>query len=307
MQVARFANRDFASLLNIIKAYLEKTNIKPSLTSFGIAGPVNDGRVNVTNLPWTVDVQEISQILGDIPAYLLNDLEAIAYSIPTLQESDLTSIKAGGREEEGPIAVIAPGTGLGEAFLFWDGQRYRPIPSEGGHTDFAPATSLELELLTYLHTKMKHVSYERVCSGLGIPNLYNFFRDTGKYPEPDWLHHKLAGQTDKTPTIMRVGMEGTAEICVATLGMFMGILGSEAGNLVLQALATGGVYLGGGIPPRILNFLKGGPFLEAFTRKGRFSELLVQVPVDVIINDQAALFGAANHGLLMASKRKIGA
>jgi glucokinase len=304
LHVARYASSDFSSLISIIQAYLDKTNARPSLTSFGVAGPINDGQVKVTNLPWVVDAERISQKTGDIAVFLINDLEAIAYSIPTLQSSDLASIKAGEREAQGPIAVIAPGTGLGEAFLFWDGQRYRPIPSEGGHTDFAPATSLELELLAYLQPKMKHVSYERVCSGLGIPNLYDFFRDSEKYPEPDWLRQKLAGLPDKTPIILQAAMEERGDICIATLDLFMSILGSEAGNLVLQVLATGGVYLGGGIPPRILSRLHGGSFLQAFTRKGRFSDLLLRVPVDVIINDQAALFGAANYGLLMAARDK---
>jgi glucokinase len=301
LHIARYVNRDFSSLHGIIQAYLEKFDARPSMISFGVAGPVKDGRVNVTNLPWTVDSHELRQSTNDIPVFIINDLEALAYSIPTLNDSDLVSIKAGDREAEGSIAVIAPGTGLGEAYLFWDGQRYRPIPSEGGHTDFAPATALELELLAHLHTKMKHVSYERVCSGLGIPNLYNFFLETGKFSEPAWLRQKLAEQTDKTPVIIEAAVSGDAEICVATLNMFTGILGSEAGNLVLQVLATGGVFLGGGIPPRILSTLQGDIFIEAFTRKGRFSDLLIRVPVDVIVNNQAGLFGAANYGFLAAN------
>ena len=305
LHIARYKNREFGSLKEIIHSYIDTLPTRPSMASFGVAGPVDDGRVFVTNLPWIVDAQAISQKTDDMPVFLINDLEAIAYSIPILNSHDLTSIKEGEREAEGSIAVIAPGTGLGEAYLFWDGRHYRPIPSEGGHTDFAPATTLEIELLAYLHTKMKHVSYERVCSGLGIPNLYDFFRDTGKYPEPDWLRCKLAGQPDKTPLIIQTAITKEAEICEATLNMFIGILGSEAGNLVLQVLATGGVYLAGGIPPRILDSLINGPFFEAFTRKGRFSSMLVQVPVDVIINDEAALYGAANYGLLQVGAGKM--
>lgn len=300
--LTRYTNRDFRSLEDIIESFLEKTRTSPALVTIGVAGPVTNGRVNVTNLPWVVDAQNIRELTNDTPTQLLNDLESIAYSIPILRDEDLTPIKAGQREERGPIAVIAPGTGLGEAFLFWDGLKYQPIPSEGGHTDFAPATLLELELLAHLFTKMRHVSYERVCSGLGIPNLYDFFLDTEKYGEPAWLKDKMAGEPDRTPVIVQTALEGRAEICVATLNLFMAILGSEAGNLVLQVLATGGVYLGGGIPPRILPFLKGDPFLEAFTRKGRFSDLLMRVPVDVITNGQAALFGAANYGLLTANE-----
>jgi glucokinase len=298
----KFKSDDYPSLKSMVVDFLSRHKAQPELASFGVAGPVHDNRVYVTNLAWEVDGRKLSQALDGSPVYLINDLHSIASAIPTLEEDDLQTLKQGESDEEGPISVIAPGTGLGEAFLFWDGTRYRPIPSEGGHTDFAPATRLELELLAFMQKRFKHVSYERVCSGLGIPNLYQFLRESNRYSEPSWLAEALEQKEEKTPTIVKSAIEGTSELCVAALDLFMAILGSEAGNLVLQVLATGGVYLGGGIPPRILPQLRTGPFLEAFTRKGRFSELLNEVPVLVIVNPKVGLFGAANHGLIMLSE-----
>jgi len=298
----RYASNEYESLVQIIFDYLDRLESPIQSATFGVAGPVYEDKVQVTNLPWIVDARALSVELNGLPVYLLNDLEAIAYSIPTLRPDDMESIKSGKRQSKGPIAVIAPGTGLGEAFLFWDGHHYRPIPSEGGHTDFAPATSLELELLAYLHPRLGHVSYERVCSGLGIQNLYTFLRDTNKHEEPAWLRDELKAVKDPTPVIFNCALKESAEICQATLELFLSILGSEAGNLVLQTLATGGVYLAGGIPPRIISQLRSGRFLDAFTRKGRLSDMLMSVPIDVITNSKAALFGAANHALLKAGK-----
>jgi glucokinase len=298
---SRYASNDYESLAQIIFDYLDGLESSIQSATFGVAGPVHENKVQVTNLPWIVDARGLSAELSGVPVFLLNDLEAIAYSIPTLVADDMESIKPGKRQNKGPVAVIAPGTGLGEAFLFWDGHHYRPIPSEGGHTDFAPATSLELKLLAYLQPRLGHVSYERVCSGLGIQNLYAFLRDTKQYGEPDWLRDELSAVTDPTPVIFNCALNERAEICQATLELFLSILGSEAGNLVLQTLATGGVYLAGGIPPRIIPQLRGGRFLDAFLRKGRLSNMLMSVPIDVITNSKAALFGAANHALLNAT------
>lgn len=296
----RYESGDYDSLDQLVADFVAENQAKPSVSSFGIAGPVRGRKVRVTNLPWDIDGDTLGKALGGIPVHLINDLEAIAFAIPMLEQEDLVTIREGQRDPVGPIAVIAPGTGLGEAFLIWNGQSYQPLPSEGGHTDFAPATELELELLAYLQPRIGHVSYERVCSGIGIPNLYKFLRDCGKYEEPAWLRVELAKVKDVTPIIVQAGLDESAEICVATLDLFIGILGSEAGNLVLQILATGGVYLGGGIPARIITKLMGGPFVDAFTRKGRFSELLSNVQVNVIVNPQAALLGAANHSYRLA-------
>jgi glucokinase len=297
---ARYISAEFDSLTDIIADFIGRFDIQPSLACFGVAGPVHGNRVQVTNLPWHIDGRAVSKALHGVPVYLLNDLEAIANAIPILEPEDVEILKPGEAEPEGPIAVVAPGTGLGEAFLFWDGRRYRAIASEGGHTDFAPATALELELLSFLLPRLGHVSYERVCSGIGIPNLYAFLHETGKYPQPAWLAEELAMAKDPTPVIVRAAQAGKAPICEATLDLFLSILGSEAGNMVLQVLATGGVYLAGGIPPRILTQLRGDTFLRAFTRKGRFSDLLGRVQIAVITDAQSALHGAANYGLLMA-------
>jgi glucokinase len=301
IEEARYSSADYDSLSTIVLDFIGRYDVCPTTACFGVAGPVHGNRVQVTNLPWQVDGRELSDVLQGVPVHLLNDLEAIANAIPILEPEDVEIMKPGEVEPEGPIAVVAPGTGLGEAFLFWDGQRYRAIPSEGGHTDFAPATALELELLAYLQPSMDHVSYERVCSGLGMPNLYKFLRETGKYPEPAWLAAELAQNEDPTPVIVEAAVAGKAPICEATLDLFLAILGSEAGNMVLQILATGGVYLAGGIPPRILPQLRGETFLRAFTRKGRFSDLLCRVQVEVIVDPRSALHGAANYGLVMAA------
>jgi glucokinase len=298
----RFKSGKYQKLADIVEEYLNRTGHKPEIATFGVAGPVHGEMVRVTNLPWVVDSNDLRRVLQIEDVYLINDLEAIAYSITALDKDDLEVVKGGNRNSNGPIAVIAPGTGLGEAFLFWDGNRYHPIPSEGGHTDFAPATPLELELLKYLQPRLGHVSYERVCSGLGIPNLYAFFRDTRINEEPAWLKDELENADDPTPIIFKYAKDEKAEICEATVSLFLSILGSEAGNLVLQVLATGGVFLGGGIPPRIVPELRGDTFLKAFTEKGRFRNLLMDVPVDVIMNSKAALFGAANHGLIVLAK-----
>jgi len=294
----RYESDRYGSLYEIVASFISDVKVVPECASFGVAGPVRDGRSVVTNLPWQIDSVKLSQSLSGIPVFLLNDLAAVASAISYLEEADLVQIKSGNSVAEEPIAVVAPGTGLGEAYLFWDGKRYRPIASEGGHTDFAPATPRELALLAYLQPKFGHVSYERVCSGSGIPNLYAFLRDTGVEEEPEWLRERMRSTEDPTPIIIQSAKEKSAAICEATVHLFLSILGSEAGNLVLQALARGGVYLGGGIPPRLLDELSSDVFLQAFTDKGRFRDLMEQVPIYVIMNSKAGLYGAAVHGFM---------
>ncbi|GMQ77570.1 MAG: glucokinase [Anaerolineae bacterium] len=297
LAIERYPSSDFLTFEDLVSNFLAKHQAAPEAAAIGVAGPVRDNRAAGANLPWAVDKKTLTSCLDGIAVHLLNDLESIAMAVPTLQPEDIEIIKPGKQLEKGPIAIIAPGTGLGEAFLFWDGSRYRPIPSEGGHTDFAPATAEELALLGYLQKKYQHVSYERVCSGIGIPNIFDFFRETNRFPVPKWLEKALGDSEDWTPIIVDSAIAGTAEICQATLSMFLGILGSEAGNLALQILATGGVYLAGGIPPRILPQLKNDIFLNAFTRKGRLSDILWHVQINVITNPLAAIYGAASYGL----------
>jgi len=293
---ATFPSADFLSLEALVAEFLKGKGWSIYRASFGIAGPVVDGRVQVTNLPWVMDERALSAELG-APVTLLNDLAAIAQGIPFLEAQDLVTLNTGTPAPDGAIAVIAPGTGLGEAFLIWNGGAYVPCASEGGHTDFGPTNSIEMDLLAYLLSRHEHVSYERVCSGIGLPSIYEFLRDTGRYPEPGWLKTELSQAKDPTPVISQAAVTGKVEICVETLKIFVSILGSEAGNLALKVLATGGVYLGGGIPAHILSFLTDTSFMRAFTAKGRFSEMLARVPVHVIRDPEAGLFGAACHGL----------
>jgi glucokinase len=294
---AMFLSGDYASLEAVVGEFLSQNDLAISRASFGVAGPVVDGRAKITNLPWEMAEDHLEEVFG-FPVRLLNDLEAIAYVVPFLQADDLETLNEGEPAPGGAIAVIAPGTGLGEAYLTWDGAHYRAHASEGGHASFAPHNALETELLRYLQERFGHVSCERVCSGQGIVNIYAFFKDSG-YEEPDWLAVKLAAADDLAPIVTGVALDRdrACEICTAVLDTFVSILGAESGNMALKVLATGGVYLGGGIPPHILPALKQECFLEAFRYKGRFADLLARVPVHVILNPKAALLGAACHGL----------
>jgi glucokinase len=296
---ATFPSADHASLEALVREFLSQVDLEVERASFGVAGPVVGGKATVTNLPWVIQETQLEEALNLSPVRLLNDLEAIANGVPVLEPTDLHTLNEGQPAPGGAIAVIAPGTGLGEAFLTWDGSRYRAHASEGGHASFAPMDSLEVELLCYLQRRFDHVSCERVCSGIGLPNIYAFLRDTGYAEEPDWLAEELATADDLTPLIVKGALddESPCELCIATLNTFVSTLGAEAGNLALKALATGGVYLGGGIPPRILPALEQEQFMEAFRRKGRMSDLLARMPVHVILNPKVALLGAACHGL----------
>lgn len=292
----RFASQDYNSLNEIVAEFLGTARALLLRASFGVAGPVKDGLAQITNLPWVIDGKELEGRL-QAPVRLLNDLNAIAHSIPFLGSSDLETLNVGAVVHQGALGIVAPGTGLGEAYLTWSRNRYHAHPSEGGHADFAPTNSQQVELLIYLQSRFGHVSWERVCSGIGIPNLYAFLKDSGKYSEPDWLRAQLSQTTDSTPVIVQVGVENRAEICSATLDLLIDILGSEAGNMALKVLATGGIYLAGGMPGRILPLLKKPGFLQAFFQKGRFAKMLKDIPVHVVLNPETALLGAACHGL----------
>ena len=297
LAIATFPSGDYPSLEAIIGQFLQEQQAEVSQAVFGVAGPVVSGRARITNLPWIIDQNQLSATFDFQSVSLLNDLEAIAVAIPILRPADLETINPGQPETGGARAVIAAGTGLGEAFLLWNGHQYIPYPSEGGHASFAPTDPTQLALLDYLWLQLGHVSFERVCSGRGIPNLYTFLRDTGRYPEPAWLADQMNQSDDVTRTIVQNGLEGQAAICTATLDLFVRILAAEASNLAIKILATGGVYIGGGIPPRLVSQLKSPTFMEAFAHKGRFSSLLQQMPVHIILNSQAGLIGAAWDGL----------
>lgn len=302
---ATFPSDDYPSLQAIAKEFLSHITYDVTWASFGVAGPVVNGHVKATNLPWEMDEAELRDELGLDTVYLLNDLESIANSIPRLQPDDVQTVHPGRVAAGGAVAVVAPGTGLGEAFLTWTGDHYEAHPSEGGHTDFAPTDETQLEMLRYLLARLDHVSYEWICSGMGIPNIYAFYRDTGRAPEPDWLREQLAQVEDPTPVIVTNALnEDTGcVLCRLTLETFVSVLGAEAGNMALKVLATGGVYIGGGIPPRILPFLMSERFRRAFLNKGRFARLLENVPVYVIMNPKSALMGAAAYGLDKHARR----
>ncbi|MBN1933977.1 MAG: glucokinase [Anaerolineae bacterium] len=296
---ATFPSASYKGLSEIVREFLNGVDVEVQSACFGVAGPVVGGRASITNLPWVIDAQELIGSLGLSAVYLLNDLESIANSVPILEVSDLYVLNQGKAEPEAAMAVIAPGTGLGEAFLTWDGGKYLAHPSEGGHTDFGPIDELQIGLLGYLLKRYPHVSYERVCSGLGLPNIYAYLKASGYAEEPDWLAARIAGVTDINPIIVDAAMIGgqTCPLARSALNLFVSILGSEAGNLAVKVLATGGVYLGGGIPPRILPALQGETFMNAFLNKGRFKDLMARMPVCVILNPRSPIMGAARYGL----------
>jgi len=296
---ATFPSARYASLEAIVQEFMAQVNYPVDRACFGVAGPVADGRATITNLPWVLDEIPLQTALNIPMVRLLNDLEAIAHTIPLLKPGELHALHEGQAAPTGNIAIIAPGTGLGEAFLTWNGSSYQTQKSEGGHADFAPTTELEIGLLRYLLRRFEHVSYERVCSGKGIPNIYAYLAEHGYPDELPELHKQLAEAEDQTPLIVNAAMNGTSRRCIDTVNTFVSILGSEAGNLALKVLATGGIYVGGGIPPRILPLLEQGQFLQSFRRKGRFIKMLEEMPVHVILDPTVALFGAAYHGMEM--------
>lgn len=291
-----FPSKDFKSLEDLVRLFLKGREENFSRASFGIAGPIVNNQVKATNLPWNISEQNLSEVFN-LPVSLINDLSATAHAVPFLKEDDLISLYKGNPVQNGSIAVIAPGTGLGEAFLVWDGTRYRPYPSEGGHSDFAPTDELQIRLLQYLLKQYAHISFERLSSGKGLPNIYSFLRDESLVEEPDWLRKQLENSPDKTPVISEAALEGKAEIAIKAMQLFTAILAAETGKLALKILSNGGIYLGGGIPPKILPFLMSDYFLPVLRHKGRFSSFLENVPVHVIKNPETALIGAACYAL----------
>ena len=287
---------DFSGLDAIVSAFLREAQRAPARACFGVAGPVVDGRCQATNLPWVADVRSLQQTIGVEAVWLLNDLETTAYGIQALPAQALQVLQRGTPQPQGHCAVIAAGTGLGEALLVWDGQRYRAIASEGGHADFAPRSELELELSRYLLGRFGHASYERVLSGPGLANIYDFLKSTRRGQEPAWLAVELAAG-DPSAAISRGALERRESICVQALALFASIYGAEAGNLALKVLARGGVYVGGGIAPKILPALTDGGFMQAFVAKGRLAPFLSEIPVHVVLEPKASLYGAARMAM----------
>lgn len=296
----RFSSETYPSLNAILREYLGKEKTPIRAAAFGIPGPVQQGRARPTNLTWGVDAAEIAEEFEIPHTILLNDLAANAFGISYLKSVDFSVIQKGAPDATGNRCVISPGTGLGEAGLYWDGSRHHVWACEGGHTDFAPRSELEIALLEYLMKQFGHVSTERVVSGMGILNIYKFLRDTGRGSELPAVTLEMK-QTDPNIVISKYAEAATCPMCVQTLEIFVGCLGAEASNLALKTMATGGVYLGGGIPVKLLNYIKTVSFTHAFNNKGRLSSLMENTPIMVILNTNAALIGAAYYALQQAN------
>ena len=287
-----FPSRQFRGLDEILVKFVSDARLTPDATALGIAGPVRQGRVEASNLPWIVDASQLARELKLDSVVLLNDLEAQAWGIRCLGESDTIALNKVKGVPIGDRTVVAAGTGLGEAGLFWDGQQHRIFASEGGHADFAPRNELEIELLRYLAKRFGHVSYERIVSGPGLVNVYMFLRDTRRGEEPPWLREEmLAG--DPAAAVSRAALAGKSSLAEQALDMMISVYGAEAGNMALKVLALGGVFLAGGIAPKILPKLAGPLFMQAFLSKGRLQHLLESIPVFVITNEKTGLLGAA--------------
>jgi glucokinase len=295
--VRSFKSREHASLRDIVKGFVEESAHEVERACFGVAGPVRHGRARISNLTWEVRAERLGELLGLDEVLLANDLEACAYGIASLEPSDFAVLNEGSPDREGNEALISAGTGLGEAGLHWEGDCHRPFPSEGGHADFAPSNETEADLLAFLWKEHEHVSYERVVSGPGLYNIYRFLRDTGRGDEPGWLTEELR-DNDPSPILSEHGLSGRSKLCSDALETFVSIYGAEAGNLALKLMATAGVFVGGGIAPKILPKLQDGRFFRSFAAKGRMSSLLERIPVRAILNDRCALLGAARLAAL---------
>jgi glucokinase len=301
---ARFPAHEFVSLEAVVEKFLSfdaagnptqgrGEHDQMVAACFGVPGPVRDGRLKLTNLPWELDAHNIAKSLGIEHIFLINDLEANGYGIPELGRESICTLADGDPAAFGHRGLIAAGTGLGQALLVWDGRTHRPIPSEGGHCDFAARNEREIGLLQYLQKTLNgRVSWERVVSGIGIKNIYTYLRDVEKLEEPSWLRDRLAAE-DPNAVIGTCAEDGSSQLCFETMQLFASAYGAEAGNLALKVLALGGIYLGGGIAPKMIKTLNSGGFIQAFLDKGRLSPVLQSIPVRIILDETCALLGAA--------------
>ena len=287
-----FPSREYSGLDEIVCKFVDDASVHPDAACFGVAGPVRNGRVETSNLPWIIESESLAGELKLRKTVLINDLEANAWGIATLDAKDVVTLNQVKGNPLGNQAVIAAGTGLGEAGMYWDGRQHHIFACEGGHGDFAPCNDLQIELLQYLAAQHGHVSYERVLSGPGLVNIFNFLRDTKRGTEPAWLTEEVR-DGDLAAAISRAALEGTCPLCAQALDIFISIYAAEAGNLALKLMASGGVYLGGGIAPKVLPKLAEPRFMKTFADKGRMQSLLESMPVRVIVNDKTALMGAA--------------
>jgi glucokinase len=296
----RYPAKDYSGLEEIVKEFLGA--FKVTAACFGVPGPVRDGRLRLTNLPWTLDSRELAVNLGINHVFLINDLEANGYGVAELSADQIYTLSEGDASQIGNRALLAAGTGLGEGMLIWNGHSHTPYPSEGGHADYAPRNEDEIDLLRFLKQKYNgRISQERVVSGQGLTNIYDFLREVRGIDEPAWLAERLAAE-DPNAVITELALKAKSEICEKTMDMFVSAYGAEAGNLALKLLSVGGVYVGGGIAPRILEKLKDGRFMKAFSDKGRLSQLLINMPVRIILESRAALLGAAAYAEARAAE-----
>jgi len=296
-----FPSREFSALDDIIAKFVAANHAQPVAACFGVPGPVRSGRVETSNLPWVIDASRLSHELHIKHALLINDLEACAWGVQTLGPEDMVPLNRVKGNPIGNQAVVAAGTGLGEAGMFWDGLQHQVFACEGGHTDFAPRTALEVELFSYLNARFGHVSYERIVSGPGLVNVFHFLRDTGRGSEAKWLTEEMQ-EMDPAAAISRAALEGRCPLCEQAVDLFVSVYGAEAGNMALKVMATGGVFLAGGIAPKMLSKLSGPLFMQAFVSKGRMQPLLESIPVQVICNDKVALLGAARFAQAKAGQ-----
>jgi len=288
-----YPSRHYSSLETLVSEFI--AGVEPGsfeAAGFGVAGPVRNGRCEVTNLPWVISAEQLARHLSLPRVSLLNDLEATGWGIQALSPEDFRVLNPGSPDAAGNASVIAAGTGLGEAGMYWDGQRHWPFASEGGHTQFSASDELEFALLRFLQRRYQHVSWERILSGPGLQNLYEFLLEFRNTETPQWLREQMRS-TDRSAAISRAGLEGTDPICVEVLDLFARLYGAEAGNHALKTMATAGVYVAGGIAPKILPKLEQGWFMQGFTEKGRMAHLLNEMPVKVVLNERTALFGPA--------------
>ncbi len=291
VQEREYASADFPDLASLLQDFLDQSG--PLATAcFGVAGPVRDGSAQITNLPWHIDASALRQRFAFTHCHLLNDLEATAWGLSALEADDLFTLHAGSAQAHGHRAIIAAGTGLGEAGLHWDGHVHQPYATEGGHATFAPRDALEWEFAQTLRARHSHVSWERVVSGMGIPALYDFLLAKSAAHTPDWLAQDMQ-RMGRAAAISHAALAERDALCGETMRRFVTLYAAEAGNLALKTMSRGGLYLGGGIAPKILPLLQSGVFLESFLDKGRMRPLLEAMPVRVILNDRAALYGPA--------------
>jgi len=294
-----FKSQEHSGIAEIISAFVQTEGIPVHTACFGVAGPVRSGRSKISNLPWTIDSRELAVQLRLNSVGLINDLEAYAYGIDALESKDFVTLSEGtGDDAEGNRVVIAARTGLGVAGLYWDGFRHHPFPCEGGHSDFAPKSDLEAELAHYLRERHEHVSCERILSGPGLKNIYEFLRDTQKADEPDWLKRQISQAPDQPALISQLALEKKVAICYQALDIFVGVYGSETGNCALNFLATGGVFVGGNIAAKIAPRMREPIFMNSFLNKGRMRSVLADIPVKIVSNDNCGIIGAARYTLI---------